>query len=258
MTADDPETATAKGDGSLAIREPPRVLIPVEVLEGQTIPQSMVEFLAPAEIVVLGYHVLPEQTPTEQAIIQFEDRARQAVDDIAQTFAAAGREVEKRVAFTHDRDKTLDRVAAEVDATAVLLPNPTGEISEVLVPIRGAVDVDRLADLVATLLEGSDRRVTLWAVFGGSDTDKAKDALDEVASTLHERGLSKERIRTEASDVATPTHAIVERSGEFDVIVMGEGGRSLLETVIDDTTERIADGAVAPVLVVRRGSTTSD
>jgi nucleotide-binding universal stress UspA family protein len=252
MPADDTGTATAMADGSLSVREPPRVLIPVEVLEGQTVPQSLVDFLAPAEVVVLGYHVLPEQTPTEQASMQFEERARAAVDDIAQTFAAAGREVEQRVAFTHDRDKTLDRVAAEVDATAVLLSNPTGEISEVLVPIRGAVDVDRLADLVATLMDESDGQVTLWALLGGADTIEAEQVLDDATATLRERGLSDEQIRTESSDVEAPTHAVVDRSGEFDVIVMGEGERSLLTTVIGETTERIAEGAVAPVLVVRR------
>ena len=252
MTADDAEPETAVPGGSLSIREPPRVLIPVEVLTGQTIPQSLVEFLSPAEIVVLGYHVLPEQTPTEQASMQFGDQARAAVDDIAQTFVAAGREVETRVAFTHDRDKTLDRVAAEVNATAVLLPNPTGAISDVLVPVGGSIDVDRLADLVATLLNESDGRATLWAMVGGSDADEATAALDDAKSTLRERGLPGERIRTETSEAGASAHAIVDQSGEFDVIVMGEGEHTLLTTVIGDTTERIAEGAVAPVLVVRR------
>jgi nucleotide-binding universal stress UspA family protein len=244
MTRDEtPETT-----GPLSIREPPRVLIPIEVLEGETIPQSLVDFLAPAQLVVLGYHVLPEQTPTEQASMQFEERARAAVDDIAVAFGEAHSDVETRVAFTHDEDQTLDRIADEVDATAVLLPNPTGDISEILVPLRGVVDVDRLADLVATLVDGDDKRVTLWDLTVSEDTD----LIGRSERTLRNRGLTDDQIRTESDDVEFPTRAIVERTDEFDIVVMGEGEQTLLTTVLGDTSERIAEGAVAPVLVVRR------
>lgn len=246
MTAD-PDGAV----GDLSIREPPRVLVPVEVLEGQTVPESVVEFLAPAEIVVLGYHVIPEQTPAEQASMQFETRARDAVEDVAATFAEADREVETRVAFTHDRDETLERVAADVGATAVLLPNPSGPISEVLVPLRGAVDVDRLADLVATLLADEEGRVTLWALSTGEGDAAADDLLARAERTLLDRGVATEQIRTEATAVESPTRAVVDRSGDFDVVVMGEGEESLLTSVLGDTSERIAEGAVVPVLVVR-------
>jgi nucleotide-binding universal stress UspA family protein len=235
--------------GDLAIREPPRVLVPVEVLEGQTIPQTLVEFLAPARLILLGYHVIPEQTPTEQASMQFEERARAAVDDIAAAFGDAHTEVDTRVAFTHDEDQTIDRVADEVDATAVLLPNPTGEIDDVLVPLRGVVDVDRLVDLVATLVDGSDAQVTLWDLTPGEETG----LLEQSERLLGDRGLTGGRVRTEASEVEFPTRAIVDRTEEFDIVVMGEGERTLLTTVLGDTSERIAEGAVAPVLVVRRG-----
>jgi nucleotide-binding universal stress UspA family protein len=243
MSDDRPDTS-----GDLAIRDPPRVLVPVEVLEGQTIPQTLVEFLAPAELVLLGYHVIPEQTPTEQASMQFEERARAAVDDIAAAVGDAHTDVETRVAFTHDEDRTIDRVADEVDATAVLLPNPAGDISEILVPLRGIVDVGRLADLVATLVDGDDKRVTLWDL----TVDESTALLDQSERTLRDRGLTDEQIRTESDDVEFPTRAIVDRTDEFDIVVMGEGKQTLLTTVLGDTSERIAEGAVAPVLVVRR------
>lgn len=142
------------------------VLGPVKALEGGTLPDALVSFLAPARVVVLSYHVLPEQTPTEQASMQFEKRARAAVDDIAAVFAGGG-DPETRVVFTHDHEQTIEWVAAEVNATAILLPNPTGAVSDVRVPIRGAVDDDRLADLVATLADGAHERVTPWRVTDG-------------------------------------------------------------------------------------------
>ncbi|MCG1002322.1 MULTISPECIES: universal stress protein [Halobacterium] len=243
------ESAT---DGeSLSVREPSRVLVPVEVLEGESISASLAEFLAPAEVVVLGYHVLPEQTPTEQASMQFEDRAQEAVEDIAETFREAGREVETRVAFTHDRDQTVERVATEVDATAVLLPNPIGEIHDVVVPIRGEIDADRLADLVATLFAGSEGSVTLWGIERTGSGFDADDGIAYVRETLTDRGVPADQITTTTSASEYPVRSIVDRSDEFDVIVMGEGSESPFAVLFGDETERVAEGAVAPVLVVR-------
>ncbi len=252
MTADESTPSEpAPADESLHIREPPRVLVPVEVLEGESISEPLAAFLAPANVVVLGYHVLPEQTPTEQASMQFEDRAQEAVEDLAATFRAAGRDVETRVAFTHDRNQTVERVAEEVGATAVLLPNPVGDIHDVVVPIRGTVDADRLADLVGTLLAGGEGTVTLWGIEQrGVDFD-ADDAVEYVRETLADRGLPADQITTEVTESESPIRSIVDRSGEFDVIVMGAGGESLFAALFGDETERVAEGAVAPVLVVR-------
>ena len=137
--------------------DPPTVLVPIRVLEGQALPETLATFLAAADVVVLGYHVLPEQTPAEQASMQFEDRARSAVDDIADAFRDAGGEAETRVAFTHDRDQTVERVAADVGATALLLPNPVADVETLLVAVRGALAsfgliafMDRLSILVGT------------------------------------------------------------------------------------------------------------
>ncbi|MFB6142925.1 MAG: universal stress protein [Halorientalis sp.] len=240
-----------RSDGGLAIREPPTVLVPVKVLEGQTVPEALVTFLAPAEVVVLGYHVLPEQTPTEQASMQFEDRAREAVGDIAQSFRTMGREVETRVAFTHDRDQTVERVAAEVGATALLLSNPTGAIEDVLVPLRGAVDTDRLADLVATLLGEGAGSVTLWGLGPAGGEFDADAAVADAAATLREWGLPDDQVATETTATDAPLRDIVDRSGEFDVIVMGESTESLVSAILGEDEERVAKGAVAPVLVVR-------
>ena len=234
-----------------AIREPPVVLAPIEVLEGATLPDALVSFLAPARVIVLGYHVLPEQTPTEQASMQFEDRARAAVDDIAAMFVDASGDPETRVVFTHDRDQTLERVATEVGATAVLLPNPTGAVSEVLVPIRGAIDGDRLADLVATLLDRDHDRVTLWGLTDGPGGFDADAAVADAADRLRARGVVADRIATETGTTETPIRDIVERSADADVVVMGEGDESILDALFGDDAERVAEGAVAPVLVVR-------
>lgn len=241
-------------DDPAGVRDKPTILLPVAVLEGQTIPEPLVDFLAPARVVVLGYHVVPEQTPTEQAGLQFEDRARQAIDTIAESFRAAGGDPETRIAFTHDRDETVERVATEIGATALLLPNPTGEIHDVLVPLRGAISYSRLADIVGTLIADSDRQVTLWGIDTGTDAFDPDEAVSEARARLDRRGIPSEQVDVEFSTEQAPLRAIVERSGAFDAIVMGAGDQSLVTALLGEDEERVAEGAVAPVVVVRKNS----
>ncbi|MFB6254255.1 MAG: universal stress protein [Halobacteriaceae archaeon] len=235
---------------NLSIRKPPKILIPIAVLEGQTIPEPLVEFIAPANIVVLGYHVLPEQTPTDQASMQYEDRAQAAVEDIAQSFEAVEQTVETRVAFTHDGEKTIERVADEVDATALLLPNPTGPITDILVPIRGEINVDRLVDLVQVLLTNNEYTVTLWGI-DTVDQESIQETVNQADQKLREYDIESNLLSVEITDEDAPINAIVERSSEFDIIIMGEGERSLLTRIIGEDIDRVAEGSVSPVIVVR-------
>ena len=256
-TADEPIGDDAPAP-EFAIREPPVVLVPVRVLEGDTVPDVLVSFLAPARVVVLGYHVLPEQTPTEQASMQFEARAQAAVDDIAASFVDAGGDPETRVVFTHDREQTVERVAAEAGVTATLLPNPAGGVSEILVPLRGTIDDDRLADLVATLADETHERVTLWGLAAAGSGFDADAAVADAADRLRKRGVPRAQITAETATTDTPIRDIVERSADADVVVMGESDEAILDALFGDDAERVAEGAVAPVLVVRNREPADD
>lgn len=245
----DRETTTqiVADGGTHAATTQPTVVVPVQVMDGESVPPALGEFLAPVSVVVLGYHVLPEQTPTEQASLQFEDRARAAVDDIAHAFTEAGGSVETRVAFTHDRDETIGRVADEVDAAAVVLPNPVSEVDELLVALRTAGETERVADLVGTL--AGDARVTVWGL--ASDDFDAETAVATARDRLLDRGVAAERVQTETSHSETPVSAVVDRSEGADVVAIGEGGTTLFSQIFGDDGERVADGALAPVVVVR-------
>ena len=256
-TADEPIGDDAPAP-EFAIREPPVVLVPVRVLEGDTVPDVLVSFLAPARVVVLGYHVLPEQTPTEQASMQFEARAQAAVDDIAASFVDAGGDPETRVVFTHNREQTVERVAAEAGVTATLLPNPAGGVSEILVPLRGTIDDDRLADLVATLADETHERVTLWGLAAAGSGFDADAAVADAADRLRKRGVTPAQITAETATTDTPIRDIVERSADADVVVMGESDEAILDALFGDDAERVAEGAVAPVLVVRNREPADD
>nr|WP_197428479.1 hypothetical protein [Halapricum sp. CBA1109] len=91
-----------------------RVLVPVAVLDGETVSSGLMALLGTVDVTVLGYHVLPEQTPPDQARSQFEDRATAALVDLREEFEAAGGAADHRLVFTHDREQTMTRVADDV------------------------------------------------------------------------------------------------------------------------------------------------
>jgi nucleotide-binding universal stress UspA family protein len=99
-------------------------------------------------------------------------------------------------------------------------------------------------------LGGQVGSVTLWGQAGASGFD-AEAAVEHVRETLLDRGLPSEQISTDTVESDSPIWDVVDRSADYDVIIMGEGGPGLLTSLFGDPSERIAEGAVAPVIVVR-------
>jgi nucleotide-binding universal stress UspA family protein len=230
-----------------------KVLVPVEVLEGETVPETVVDLLGVLPVVVLGYHVLPEQTAPGQARLQFEEQAQKKLDDLAESFDEAGASAETRLVFTHDEEQTLDRVADETGCGAILIPNPAPDIERVLVPLRGDVDVDRIVTFLAALLGERDVGVTLYHV-GESEAEGApgRELLDAASDRLQELGVPSTAIET-ASDVSdSPLQAITTAALDHDAVVMGERAPSLRALLFGEESEQVAERSLGPVIVVRR------
>ncbi len=231
----------------------PSILVPIRVLEGESVPEGVPELLANAHVVLLGYHVIPEQTAPGQARIQFEDRATDRLDEYRDIFEAAGATVERRLVFTHDGQKTLDRTTTEHDCLAVLVPKATGAVEDVLVAVRGAVGIDRLARVVVGLFAGRDVSMTLYHVAADDETDAdVATLLDGLADRLGDGGVDPARIETLVERDREPLDAIAEAAGEFDAVVMGETDPSLTTFVFGMPADRVADRFLGPVLVVQR------
>lgn len=231
----------------------PRVLVPVAVLEGETVPESVVDLLSTCRVVVLGYHVLPEQTAPGQARLQFEERAQTKLDDLAASVRDTGAEAETRLVFTHDEEQTIDRVADETDSDAIVLPNPAPEIGRLLVPIGGTLDVARVAAFVAALIDDRDISVTLLHVSAESDeADAGQSLLDDAAAQLRDRGIPDAAIATERATSGAPIQTIADAATDHDAVVMGESGLSLRSLVFGEASERVAASSLGPVIVVRQ------
>jgi nucleotide-binding universal stress UspA family protein len=228
-----------------------RVLVPIRVLEGESVSFGLMDLLGTMDVTVLGYHVLPEQTPPDQARLQYETRATEALEDVAQEFREAGGDADYRLVFTADRSQTLDRVADDIDARAYVITGATGTVDRLLVPLSGEVAVDRVLSFVADLVGGRDIGVTLLLA-GDAATEEGRTLLEESASRLRDRGLD---VRTELVPGVGPFEALVDAVAGHDAVVMGEQAPSLRSLVFGESAERVAAESVGPVFVVRRDPT---
>lgn len=221
-----------------------RVLVPVAVLEGEAVSPGLLTLLDTVDVTVLGYQVVPEQTPPDQARLQYEERATAALEDLTREFRTAGGAADHRLVFTQDRERTIDRVADELGARAVAISGMTGDVERVLVSLSGAVAVERILEFAVELIGDRDIGVTL---FLASEDDTATERVESAAQRLREADI----------DVGTvvaggpPFDALVERVASHDVVITGEKAPSLRSLVFEDKADRVASATVGPVLVVR-------
>lgn len=232
-----------------------RVLVPFAVLDGETVPPGVVEFLAQAHTVLLGYHEVPDQTPPDQARLQFEERGEGLLDDVAGQFQGRAGTVERRLVFTRDSSKTIERVAAETDCDGTLLVQPTQQLDRVYVALADPTEANALGATLAGILPGLDIDVSLR--YFGTDPE-GETALSTVADRLSRAGVESARIDSavaaESWSVGAVTTGIESNvgAGTVDVVVVGDSGVSLSGMVLGDAEGRIAATVLAPVLVVRQ------
>jgi nucleotide-binding universal stress UspA family protein len=229
------------------------VLVPVEILKGETVPESVIDLLSTVPVVLLGYHVLPEQTPPGQARIQFEEQARSKLEVLADTFDETGDRPETRLVFTHDEEQTLDRVAEEAGCQAILIPNPAPNITRLLVPVRSEADVRRISTFVAALIEDRNISVTLFHVAESEDGSGGGETLLETGKrTLTQQGIAVETISTDTATSDAPVEAITTAATEYDAVVMGASEPSLRSLLFGESAEQVAARSLGPVVVVRQ------
>jgi nucleotide-binding universal stress UspA family protein len=222
-----------------------RVVVPVAVLENESVSLGLMNLLGTMDVTVLGYHVLPEQTPPDQARLQYEARANAALADVTEEFRAAGGAADYRLVFTSDRQKSLGRIADEVGARAYAITGATGTVGRLLVSLSGDVAADNVLAFVTELVGDRDIAVTLLRVAG----DEGAVPLAEARSRLRDAGITT---RAVVAEEANPLDALVAAVPDHDAIVMGEQAPSLQSFLFGEITDRVAAESVGPVLVVRR------
>ncbi|GAA0657866.1 universal stress protein [Salarchaeum japonicum] len=220
------------------------ILLPLRVLEDESLSPGLVELLAPTDVLVLGYYRVPDQTPPGAAREQFGDRAQKRLDDVAAALRDAGATVETRMVFTGEVEQTIARTADEADADAVVHPGAAMQVEDVLVPLVGQPDLAEVAGFVAGLVAGRDIDVTTFAL----DENLAPE---DVTAALREAGVDADHLTAADASGGGPVDAIASVAAEYDAIVMGEPQPSLTEWVFGELEDRVATEALGPVFVVR-------
>ena len=229
-----------------------RVLIPVAVLEGEAVPETIINAIASLPVVILGYHEVPDQTATGQARMKFEEQVRAELDELQDVFEGVGCDVTTRSVFTHDRFKSFERAAIEHHCDGILILNPTPLLESVLVAIRGDDNIEYIARLVAAFLAGTSINVTLFHVITDEvDREQGIANLETTAARLVELDFERSHIDIEVVDDARPTQAIVTAAADHDLLVMGESRPSIRRHIFRDRAERIARRTIDPILVIR-------
>lgn len=223
-----------------------RVLVPVEVLKGETVSPGLMNLLRTVDVTVLGYHVLPEQTTPDQARRQYEERATSALKDLSQEFRTAGGEADYRLVFTQDKEQTVRRVADEVNARAFAISGVTGDVNQLLVSLSGDVVVNRILKFVHELIGNRDIGVTLF--LAATNEAAAEERLDSAAEKLRGDDIT---VRTEIATAGSPFDTLINAVPGHDGIIIGEKAPSLRSVIFGDESDRIASASVGPVLIVR-------
>jgi len=226
-----------------------RVLVPVRVLEGETIDPGLIELLAGDHVVLLGYHEIPEQTAPEQARDSFGERAQPKLDDISTALEDAGARVDSRLVFTHDAEQTQQRVADETDCDAVVTLGSAMAMDHILVVLHPDAAVSDIASFAAEHVKGTDREISLLSIT--DDESASGDALAAGETSLTDAGVTEAQITVDRTATESPLDRIVDAATGTDLVVIGERPPSTMDRLIGDFVDRIAAETVGPVAVVR-------
>lgn len=232
----------------------PTVLVPIDASDPEDPSRALVELLSPYQLVVLGYYPVADQTATDQARNQFGKEATDATEAIADRFAERGAGAEPVVVFTHDWSKTIDNVAADHEADAVLTPGRVGDtLDRILVPLRGDNNLDRILGFVGILLRESDATATIFNV-AESDEEVSRGELlvrgasDRLSET---EGVETDRLDWRQERANSATDGIIEAAADYDMLIVGESKPSLTERILGDVTDGVIEQSPVPLLIVR-------
>jgi|APHM01.1.fsa_nt_gi Universal stress protein family. len=228
-----------------------RVFIPLELPNADPVPPVLVDTLTSMEVVVLGYYDLPEQTPLSAGRNQFEADAAAELEDLDEPLESAGIPVTTRLVFSKARDKTIDRIALEEDCNVVLTPGQAAAIEQVVVPLRGQENFDRILSFVGKLLMETNASVTLFNTGEESDRQSREELLVAATEQLVGAGVDSDRVSRQLSTDKDASHSIASLGEAFDLLVLGETEPSLRDRIFGTVPAQVTATTEAPAFVVR-------
>jgi Universal stress protein family. len=228
-----------------------KVLVPFELPDADPVPLVLTDTLAAMEVVVVGHYGLPEQTPPSAGRNQFETDAAAELETLAGPFESADMPVTTRLVFGKARDKTIDRVAIEEGCDVILTPGRTAEVGQMVVPLRGRENFDRILSFAAELLAGTDASVTLFHTAEESDRQPGEKILAAATDRLVKAGVDDSRISQQLSAEEDAGRSIADLGEAFDLLVLGETEPSLRDRILGTVPAQVTGTTETPTFVVR-------
>ena len=225
-----------------------RVIVPLAILEGQSLDEDLAAFLTPLEVHLLGYHVVPEQTTPSQMRDQFEEQAQAALDAMVRDIEQAGGAAASRLVFTHDVDQSIQRVAAELGATARVYPNPVAPVESILAVLGSAIDPTRLGAFLGLLRSDRSIDITVLVIPGDDPVEDAR--VDTLRAALSDSEVPPNVIEIRRAEKKPFDDEIIQMSIAHDVTVMGQHRANWRSILFGDIEERVAAESVGPVVEI--------
>ncbi|RZN62221.1 MAG: hypothetical protein EF811_03175 [Methanonatronarchaeia archaeon] len=221
-----------------------KILIPIEVLKKESVPEGIVDLLKDTKVILLGIHEIPEQTAASQASMQYKEKVDSVLENIKKSFVEAGAETETRQTFTHNKEETIERIEEEENIDATLLLNPMPTHKKILIIYRSRENLEKAGELI-NQIGLNESKVGLMLV------EPEDTTLDQGVSILMDKGIKlgniQERIETDRKDIIKE---IEKRSSEYGLIFIGKVGRSIKEMILGDIAEKIKKATYGPVILI--------
>lgn len=234
--------------------QPTTLLVDVELPDPEPIPAWLLRQLGILRVILVGWYALPEQTSPEQARTQFGEEADEVLREVVQPIKEAGSEVQTRLVFTPDKLDTIERISADEDCDALLIARPLDTLEQLLVPLRGLQNADRLARFVVDLVRNSATEVTLLHVIEEEETPGVvqREVLEPMSDKILAQSLPRDRLHQRMISAEDQASAIIEAAREYDAVVIGETAPSIQEVIFGSVPQQIARKASVPVMLVRQ------
>ncbi len=212
---------------------------------------GLLKSLSYMDVTLVGFHPVSDG---DELATDREAEIESTLEQIATEFEERGIRVEQHVVTGESMTDTRDEWASRKAVDGVLLPGGVSTVGRILVGVRDAQHVEKMADFVDLIDRERIIHIKLLHVApesgpasGSGDTVTGRDALDLMKAELTDRGVNPAAIDVQINVSDDPEHELVTVARNYDLTVLGK-------TEEPDLRDRVF-GPVSNYIISRANST---
>jgi Universal stress protein family. len=133
----------------------------------------------------------------------------------------------------------------------ILTSGDADKITQVLLPVRGERNFDRILSFSEELLTATEATVTLFHMGEDSDQVPGEKILSDATDQLIQAGIDSDRITQRLSEDDDTTQTIIDLAESFDALILGETEPSLRDQILGNVPAQVTIDTDNPAFVVR-------